>query len=119
MTVTENSEAASKKISTSSSIGELLDEVLEEDPAPRASKVLDYALEHGWRLHGLGGSFVMRLNRDDAEPFFASWKIEVDPETGKKSWRFAGAKARNGQALAYGDIITYLDDPSVIYPEED
>jgi hypothetical protein len=95
------------------------DELGGEPSAARAMKILDQARELGWTENPYC-SLVIRLARPGDElalPFFARWDLSVHPETGKKSWRFAGARAANGQPLAYNDIKTYLEDPSVIYPE--
>lgn len=99
------------------SILDAVKDELEGEPSPaRALKILDDAAELGW-THNPACSFVIRLTRDDALPFFARWDLSVNPETGKKSWRFQGARAMNGQALAFNDIKTYLNDPDVIHPE--
>jgi len=99
---------------------DILDAIADElngEPTPsRAVSILETAKELGWRENPFC-SFVIRLTRDDALPFYARWDLSVHPETGKRSWRFAKAYASNGQALAYGDIKTYLNDPSVIYPD--
>lgn len=82
---------------------------------PRVRKVLDAAYEQGW-MDNAYTSIVVRLTREDAKPFFASWHwIEVAP--GKRAWRFHGARAANGQQLNYNDIFEYLEDPTVIEPE--
>lgn len=92
------------------------DELEGEPSAARAIKILDEAAELGWAENPFA-SLVIRLTREDALPFYARWDMSCNPETGKRRWRFAGARAINGQPLAYGDIKTYLEDPSVIYPE--
>jgi hypothetical protein len=90
---------------------------LEGEPsAARALKVLAKAKEEGW-TENPHCSLVLRLTRGDALPFFARWDLSFDPETGKKSWRFQGARAQNGQPLNYNDIAIYLEDPDVIYPD--
>jgi len=105
---------------TTDDVAEILDE-----PLPvRVRKVLDTAVEYDW-CHNPVVSLTIRLTRlgDDvrhpaempALPFFATWTLDTRGD--KRSWRFAGARAKNGQALSYGDIFTYLEDPSVIYPE--
>jgi len=97
-------------------IFDVLPDELAGEPSPaRAIKILDQAKELGWTLNPFA-SLVIRLTRDDALPFFAKWDLSVS-ESGKKSWRFTGARAANGQPLAYGDIKAYLEDPRVIYPE--
>jgi hypothetical protein len=93
----------------------LADELAGEPSAARAVSILETAKDLGW-TENPSCSFVIRLTRDDAKPFYARWDLGVS-ETGKKSWRFQGARAINGQPLAFGDIKTYLEDPSVIYPE--
>lgn len=81
---------------------------------PRVRKVLDAAEENGW-MENPFTSLVVRLTREDGLPFYATWHwVGVD---GKRSWRFQGAYAKNGQALNYNDIFVYLEDPAVIYPE--
>jgi hypothetical protein len=90
---------------------------LEGEPsAARALKILAKAEQEGWTENPVC-SLVLRLTRGDALPFFARWDLSFNPESGKKSWRFQGARAMNGQPLAYNDIPVYLEDPSVIYPE--
>lgn len=91
-------------------------EIAGEPTCARALKVLDAAKANGW-VENTHCSLVLRLTRDDAEPFFASWDLSFNPDTGKPSWRFTGARAKNGQPLNYNDIFIYLEDPRVIYPE--
>lgn len=92
-----------------------LSEALESPLPPTVVRVLDKAEELGW-FQNSHTSLVVRLSRDDALPFFARWDMVVSPE-GKRSWRFVHAWAKNAQPLSYNDIMIYLDDPSVIYPE--
>lgn len=94
----------------------LADETSGEPSAARALKVLAMAREHGW-VDNPHTSLVVRLTKDEALPFFIRWDLSFDPETGKKSWRFQGARAQNGQALNYNDALLYLQDPDVIHPE--
>lgn len=90
-----------------------------DQPPARVLKVLEAAEASGWQLGPTGTTLVARLYRPDHEglPFFARWDL-VSTGEGKRSWRFHGAMAANGQRLNYRDIFTYLDDPSVIYPED-
>jgi len=89
---------------------------LEGEPtAARAMKILDQAAELGWTENPFV-SLVIRLTREDAIPFFARWDLSVS-DTWKRSWRFQGARAMNGQALNFNDIKIYLEDPDVIHPE--
>ena len=78
------------------------DELAGEPSPARALKVLDEASELGWEIGAC--SFVIRLDRDDALPWFARWDLSVSDE-GKKSWKFAGARASNGQLFRY---MSYL-----------
>jgi hypothetical protein len=94
----------------------LKDELDGEPSASRALKILDQADELGWTVNP-ACSFVIRLTRDDAVPFFARWDLAYDEVKAKRSWRFAGARAANGQALNYNDIKVYLNDPDVIQPD--
>lgn len=91
-------------------------EVEGEPSAARALKVLTAAKENGWTENPYA-SLVLRLTRDDGLPFFCGWDLSFDPASGKRSWRFRGGRASNGQALNYQDVFTYLADPSVIHPE--
>jgi hypothetical protein len=85
---------------------------------PRVLRLLETAQEHGWQEGKAGTTVVMRLHKPSdiaAIPFYVSWLLTV--KDGKRSWRFQGSRAANGQPLAWNDIKTYLQDPSVIYPE--
>jgi hypothetical protein len=93
----------------------LKDELDGEPTAARAMKMLDQAEELGWTESPFV-SLVIRLTREDAIPFYATWHLSVS-DTGKRSWRFAGARAQNGQPLNFNDIKVYLNDPDVIHPE--
>jgi hypothetical protein len=93
----------------------LKDELDGEPTAARAMKMLDQAEELGWTESPFV-SLVIRLTREDAIPFFARWDLAVSKE-GKRSWRFQGARAANGQPLNFNDIKVYLNDPDVIHPE--
>lgn len=94
----------------------LADELNGEPTCSRAVFILETAKRLGWRENPYC-SFVIRLTRDDAIPFYARWDLSFSPETGKRTWRFTHAQAANGQKLAYGDIKIYLNDPTVIHPE--
>ncbi len=87
------------------------------EPTPvKALKVLEAMRDNGWTENPFA-SFAVRGARPDAEPFFAVWHCFFNEETGKRSWRFANARAKNGQPLNYTDIFIYLENPLVIYPE--
>lgn len=95
----------------------IIDEVgLDPQVSPRILKVLDVAEAEGWMLNPFV-SLAVRLTRDDAEPFYAVWHLVPSDSKAGRSWKFAKAYAKNGQPLAYEDILIYLKDPSVIYPE--
>ncbi len=104
-----------------SDLADLLD-----DPLPaRVRKVLDVAEAEGWQENPVVSLTVRLAKPDDtpkrpaeppALPFYATWVL--DRKDGKHSWRFQNARAKNGQALNYGDVLIYLQDTSVIYPEE-
>ena len=88
---------------------------LENPSASRAFGILDMAKEYGWTENPFT-SLVIRLTHPDGRPFFARWDLSIT-EAGKRSWRFQGARAVNGQALNYNDVKLYLQDPTVIEPE--
>lgn len=86
---------------------------LDDIPA-KAKKVLDSAFEQGWKDNGV--SLVVRLDREDAVPFFARWDLietQKEGEETKRSWRFQGARTMTGQALNFNDILLYLADPAI------
>lgn len=91
-------------------------EVISQPTNARGLKVLAKAKELGWHENPYV-SMVIRLTKEGAEPFFARWDLGVTG-SGKPSWRFQGARAANGQPLNYNDISVYLEDPSVILPED-
>ena len=81
------------------SIFDVLKDELDGEPTPaRAIKILDEAEELGW-THNPACSFVIRLTREDALPFFARWDMAHNPETGYRSWGIQGARAVNGPPL--------------------
>lgn len=90
-------------------------EVISDPSNAKALKVLALAKENGWHENPFT-SLVIRLDKEGAEPFFCRWDLAVGTN-GKPSWRFQGARASNGQPLNYNDVLVYLTDPSVIYPE--
>lgn len=82
---------------------------------PNASKLLRIAEEEAWQLGPI--TLVARLQKEGAQPFFARW----DFKGGK--WSFAQCRAISpvGQGLVkltIRDAFTYLQDPSVIYPDD-
>lgn len=89
---------------------------LENPSGTRAFAILDLAEANGWVLNPFA-SFTIRLTREDGLPFFATWHVSFNAETGKRSYRFASARASNAQPLNFNDIKIYLTDPSVIFPE--
>jgi hypothetical protein len=92
------------------------EEVASDPTNANAMKLMDKARLQGWADNPFT-SLVIRLTREDAEPFFISWNLGVTAK-GKPSWRFAGARVRSGQPLTFNDALLYLEDPSVIYPED-
>jgi hypothetical protein len=86
---------------------------------PRLACLLGKAEDQGWKLGATGTTIVMRLSRPGdqlALPFYIRWDLTPGKDN-RKSWRFHGALAANGQRLGWHDIKVYLEDPSVIYPE--
>lgn len=96
-----------------------------DNPTKRALKVIDTAEELGWTAGRI--SLSVRLSKPDdkpeprdqavALPFYATWELRGWTPTGKPSWTYLGARAKNSQPLSEGDILAYLADPSLIYPE--
>lgn len=82
---------------------------------PNARKLLRIAEEEGWQIGTV--SLVARINREDAQPFYASWHMK------EGKWSFYGCRALSpvGQGLVklnIRDAFVYLQDPTVIYPED-
>lgn len=94
-------------------------EALESPVPPNVQKILDAAEDNGWSQNPYI-SLVLRLAKPEdpmAKPFFMKWELAGRTPKGKLSWRFAGARASNGQPLTIEDALVYLEDPSVIYPD--
>lgn len=91
-----------------------LEDLLKEDELPRSPKqILALAKDSSWGFGVI--SLVMRMNHPDKNvpPFYLSWHFAV--ETGR--WNFAGARARNGQALNMNDVKVVLEHPEALLPE--
>lgn len=95
---------------------EVIANELDEGPTvPKALKVLELAKANGWYENPFH-SFVIRLDRDDAQPIFARWDVGLTA-SGKISYRFQGARAFNGQPMNYNDLLIALENPEVLLPE--
>lgn len=82
---------------------------------PNAKKLLRIAEENDWQIGPV--SLVARLDKDGAKPFFARW----DLREGK--WRFEQCRVIRPvgtglMPLKISDAFVYLEDPTVIYPED-
>jgi hypothetical protein len=90
-------------------------EVEGEPSAARAVKLLKAALENGWTENPYC-SLVLRLQHPDGLPMFVRWNLVVS-DTGKPSWRFAGARASNGQPMNLSDVALVIETPELVLPE--
>lgn len=84
-------------------------------------KVIQAAEENGWQLNGKGASFALRLDHPTdelARPFYITWQVG-ETAKGALSFRYMSAATDTLQPLSAGDVIDYLNDPTVIYPESD
>ena len=106
-----------------SELSELVSQALDE-PTKRALKVVEKAEELGWTVGKV--SLCVRLSKPGdtpdrvgavALPMYATWTCDGRTKTGRLSWHFDGAAARNLQQLSEDDIPIYLEHPEVIYPE--
>jgi hypothetical protein len=91
-----------------------------DNPTPRMLKVLVEAEEKGWTKGRV--TVCIRLDKpedDNACPFYATWEMAGWTPKGRPSWRFVSAASANLQPLSEADILTYLNDPAVIWPEGD
>lgn len=87
----------------------------EQKMPPNAKKLLRIAEEQGWQIGTV--SLVARMTRADAQPFFASWHFK----DGRWAFDMCRALSPVGQGLVklkISDAFIYLQDPTVIYPED-
>lgn len=82
---------------------------------PNARKLLRIAEEEEWQIGPV--SLVARLHKEGAQPFFARWDLK------EGRWSFAQCRALSpvGEGLVklkISDAFIYLQDPTVIYPED-
>lgn len=101
-----------------SELSELTRDALDA-PVQRALNIIDQAEELGWTVGKV--SLCVRLSKPEdglALPFYATFVVNGrTPKTGKVSWSFFGAMAKNNQPLSEDDIAIYLANPEVIWPE--
>jgi hypothetical protein len=90
-------------------------EVDGEPTAAKAVKLLRAAAENGWTENPYC-SLVLRLQHPDGLPMFVRWNFVLS-DGGKPSWRFAGARASNGQAMTLSDVAMVIEHPELIFPE--
>lgn len=95
---------------------EQLDVALDEDKMPpNAKKLLRIAEENDWQIGPV--TLVVRLQREGAKPLFARWDLK------ESRWSFAMCRVPRPVAgglmpLKISDAFIYLQDTSVIYPED-
>lgn len=82
---------------------------------PNAKKLLRIAEENEWQIGPI--TLVARLQRADAQPLFARWDLK------ENRWSFSQCRVispvgQGLQKLTIRDAFVYLQDPSVIYPED-
>lgn len=83
---------------------------------PNAKKLLRLAEENGWQLNGPGATLVIRLTREDAQPFYAGWQLKEGRWT---FWNCRYLDPRSGLGkLTMSDAFVYLQDPTVIQEED-
>lgn len=88
---------------------------LDNGPTGKPLKILEAAIANGWYENPFH-SFVIRLDRDDAQPIFARWDVGVTA-SGKISYRFQGARAKNGQPMNFSDLLAVLEEPRLLLAE--
>jgi hypothetical protein len=98
-----------------------------DDTSKRILKVLDEAEANGWtvglvtvavRISPPGQMDNRASEWNLARAFYAIWEMAGRTAQGRPSWKFLGARARNGQPLSESDISIYLKDPSAIWTDE-
>lgn len=86
----------------------------EEKMPPNVRKLLRIAEEEGWEIGPV--TLVARLAKKGAKPFFARWDFK------NERWAFNMCRVINPlgglMPLKVSDAFIYLQDQSVIYPED-
>lgn len=88
----------------------------ESEVPPRILKLIHLALDLEWSQRT---TLVARFQKPQAQPFFAGW--EYSPKTNRWAFDIARVMAPGKTGLiplSARDIAVYLEDPSVIYPED-
>ncbi len=86
---------------------------------PAVQRTIDAAAEHGWELGGPGLTFTVQFVKPSdplALPVYASWAVGRS-DSGKLSFRFQSSGTSGLQPLNSRDLIAYLQDPTVVYPD--
>ena len=94
-------------------------EELTKDLSPAIRRVIDAAVENGWELNKPGMTLCLRLNHPSDElamPVYVSWVVGRTAK-GKLSFRFDSCCTSGLDSLSGADLLEYLADPTVVYPE--
>jgi hypothetical protein len=81
--------------------------------------MLDVAASEGWDLGGPGLTFTVQFVKPSdplALPVYASWTVGR-ADSGKLSFRFQSSGTSGLHPLNSKDLIAYLEDPTVVYPD--
>jgi hypothetical protein len=87
--------------------------------SPAIRKILDAAVENGWELAKPGMTLCLRLDNPADElalPVYACWVVGRSP-SGKMSFRFSSSATSGLNPLSGADLVEYLKDPTVVYPD--
>jgi hypothetical protein len=87
---------------------------------PAIQRCLDAAGERGWELTGPGLTFTVQFEKPSdpmALPVYGAWTVGRT-DSGKLSYRFQSSGTSGLHPLNSKDLIAYLEDPTVVYPDK-
>lgn len=99
---------------------ELTEQPIWQHLPANVTKVIQTAISNDWQLNGKGFTVALRLDKPTdplAQPFYIMWDVGSTAK-GAISFRFGNAATVGLQPLSAADVLTYLKDPTVIYPED-
>lgn len=95
-------------------------EALKAELPSSVRKTLETADENGWQLNKPGMTLALRLNHPTDElamPCYISWQVALTA-AGKPSMRFVSAGTRGLHSLKGKELLEYLADPTIVYPDD-
>ena len=99
-----------------SDLEDLLSDVVGDFPIG-VRKVVNAAVEHGWKLNAPGVTMALRLNHptdEAAMPVYITWVVGRTPK-GALSFKHFSCGTKGLHKLSASDLLEYLADPTVVY----